>query len=135
MQLKEKLGQDGFLELLSILGLSRETTTTAAAAATAAARGAAERRRRSGRDCGGGVAAAAMAASVQCMYCRIVVGSKKSRKKGCSCTQFYPPKPYRGGFLKRGAVVVSDERRRRGHGEPTSIFSIFKTNTELAEKI
>ena len=76
-----------------------------------------------------------MAASVQCMYCRIVVGSKKSRKKGCSCTQFYPPKPYRGGFLKRGAVVVSDERRRRGHGEPTFIFSIFKTNTELAEKI
>ena len=40
-----------------------------------------------------------------------------------------------GGFLKRGAVVVSDERRRRGHGEPTFIFSIFKTNTELAEKI
>ena len=96
MQLKEKLGQDGFLELLSILGLSRETTTTAAAAA----RGAVERRRRSGRDCGGGVAAAAMAASVQCMYCRIVVGSKKSRKKGCSCTQFYPPKPYRGAFSK-----------------------------------
>ena len=99
MQLKEKLGQDGFLELLSILGLSRETTTTAAAA-TAAARGAVERRRRSGRDCSGGVAAAAMAASVQCMYCRIVVGSKKSRKKGCSCTQFYPPKPYRGAFSK-----------------------------------
>ena len=99
MQLKEKLGQDGFLELLSILGLSRETTTTAAAA-TAAARGAVERRRRSGRDCGGGVAAAAMAASVQCMYCRIVVGSKKSRKKGCSCTQFYPPKPYMGAFSK-----------------------------------
>ena len=102
MQLKEKLGQDGFLELLSILGLSRETTTTAAAtaaAATTAARGAAGRRRRSGRDCGGGVAAA-MAASVQCMYCRIVVGSKKSRKKGCSCTQFYPPKPYRGAFSK-----------------------------------
>ena len=40
-----------------------------------------------------------------------------------------------GGFLKRGAVVVSDERRRRGHSEPTFIFSIFKTNTELAEKI
>jgi hypothetical protein len=40
-----------------------------------------------------------------------------------------------GGFLKRGAVVVSDERRRRGHGEPTSIFLIFKTNAELAEKI
>ena len=40
-----------------------------------------------------------------------------------------------GGFLKRGAVVVSDERRRRGHGEPTSLFSIFKTNAELAEKI
>ena len=100
MQLKEKLGQDGFLELLSILGLSRETTTSAAAAAaTAAARGAGERRRRSGRDCGGGVAAA-MVASVQCMYCRIVVGSKKSRKKGCSCTQFYPPKPYRGAFSK-----------------------------------
>ena len=98
MQLKEKLGQDGFLELLSILGLSRETTTSAAAA-TAVARGASERRRRSGRDCGGGVAAA-MAASVQCMYCRIVVGSKKSRKKGCSCTQFYPPKPYRGAFSK-----------------------------------
>ena len=96
MQLKEKLGQDGFLELLSILGLSRETTTTAAAAV---ARGAVERRRRSGRDCGGGVAAA-MAASLQCMYCRIVVGSKKSRKKGCSCTQFYPPKPYRGAFSK-----------------------------------
>ena len=90
MQLKEKLGQDGFLELLSILGLSRETTTTAAAAmAAAAVRGAAE-----------GTAAAAMAASVQCMYCRIVVGSKKSRKKGCSCTQFYPPKPYRGAFSK-----------------------------------
>ena len=95
MQLKEKLGQDGFLELLSILGLSRETT----AAAAATARGVAERRRRSGRDCGGGVAAA-MVASVQCMYCRIVVGSKKSRKKGCSCTQFYPPKPYRGAFSK-----------------------------------
>ena len=91
MQLKEKLGQDGFLELLSILGLSRETTTTAAAA-TSAARGVAE---------GTLVAAAAaMAASVQCMYCRIVVGSKKSRKKGCSCTQFYPPKPYRGAFSK-----------------------------------
>ena len=91
MQLKEKLGQDGFLELLSILGLSRETTTTAAAAmAAAAVRGAAE----------GTAAAAAMAASVQCMYCRIVVGSKKSRKKGCSCTQFYPPKPYRGAFSK-----------------------------------
>ena len=90
MQLKEKLGQDGFLELLSILGLSRETTTTAAAAmAAAAVHGAAE-----------GTAAAAMAASVQCMYCRIVVGSKKSRKKGCSCTQFYPPKPYRGAFSK-----------------------------------
>ena len=89
MQLKEKLGQDGFLELLSILGLSRETTTTAAMAA-AAVRGAAE----------GTAAAAAMAASVQCMYCRIVVGSKKSRKKGCSCTQFYPPKPYRGAFSK-----------------------------------
>ena len=90
MQLKEKLGQDGFLELLSILGLSRETTTTAAAAmAAAAVRGAAE-----------GTVAAAMAASVQCMYCRIVVGSKKSRKKGCSCTQFYPPKPYRGAFSK-----------------------------------
>ena len=40
-----------------------------------------------------------------------------------------------GGFLKRGAVVVSDERRRRGHGEPTSIFSIFKTIAEPAEKI
>ena len=93
MQLKEKLGQDGFLELLSILGLSRETTTAAAvAAATAAAeRGVAE---------GTLAAAAAMAASVQCMYCRIVVGSKKSRKKGCSCTQFYPPKPYRGAFSK-----------------------------------
>ena len=39
-----------------------------------------------------------------------------------------------GGFLKRGAVVVSDERRRRGHGEPT-FFSVFKTNDELAEKI
>ena len=91
MQLKEKLGQDGFLELLSILGLSRETTTTAAAVmAAAAVRGAAE----------GTAAAAAMAASVQCMYCRIVVGSKKSRKKGCSCTQFYPPKPYRGAFSK-----------------------------------
>ena len=90
MQLREKLGQDGFLELLSILGLSRETTTTAAAH---------QSRRGSGRDCGGGVAAA-MAASLQCMYCRIVVGSKKSRKKGCSCTQFYPPKPYRGAFSK-----------------------------------
>ena len=94
MQLKEKLGQDGFLELLSILGLSRETTTAAAvAAATAAAeRGVAEGTL--------AAAAAAMAASVQCMYCRIVVGSKKSRKKGCSCTQFYPPKPYRGAFSK-----------------------------------
>ena len=93
MQLKEKLGQDGFLELLSILGLSRETTTAAAvAAATAAAeRGVAE---------GTVAAAVAVAASVQCMYCRIVVGSKKSRKKGCSCTQFYPPKPYRGAFSK-----------------------------------
>ena len=90
MQLKEKLGQDGFLELLSILGLSRETTTTAAAAAATAVRGVAE----------GTAAAAAMAASVQCMYCRIVEGSKKSRKKGCSCTQFYPPKPYRGAFSK-----------------------------------
>jgi hypothetical protein len=97
VQLKEKLGQDGFLELLSILGLSRETTRTAAAAV---ARGAVERRRRSGRDCGGGAAAAMAAASLQCMYCRIVVGSKKSRKKGCSCTQFYPPKPYRGAFSK-----------------------------------
>ena len=92
MQLKEKLGQDGFLELLSILGLSRETTTTAAAA-----RGVA---RRSVVVVAEGTVAAAMAASVQCMYCRIVVGSKKSRKKGCSCTQFYPPKPYRGAFSK-----------------------------------
>ena len=40
-----------------------------------------------------------------------------------------------GGFLKRGAVVVSDERRRRGHGEPTSIFSIFKTNAEQDKNI
>ena len=95
MQLKEKLGQDGFLELLSILGLSRETTTTAAAA-----RGVAGRSVAVVAEGTVAAAAAAMAASVQCMYCRIVVGSKKSRKKGCSCTQFYPPKPYRGAFSK-----------------------------------